>query len=69
MLAIASGKPPAPRPSSKRPPLCTSSDAAAFAITAGARSGRLATSVNMRMRFVSASSIGISDHVSRKWCW
>src|SRR3954453_17147856 len=40
--AIWCGKPPAPRPSSKRPPLRTSREAAVFAITAGGRSGRVA---------------------------
>jgi hypothetical protein len=59
--AITAWKPPAPRPRSKRPPLSTSSDAAAFAITAGGRSGRFATSVKNEMRFVSASSVAISD--------
>src|SRR2546426_8664557 len=38
--AIPSWKAPPPRPSSKRPPLSASSDAAAFAISAGGRSGR-----------------------------
>src|SRR4051812_35248261 len=66
---MTSGMPPAPRPSSKRPPLSTSSDAAALAIMAGPRSGRFATSVKNEMRSVSAISVGISDHVSRKWRW
>jgi hypothetical protein len=68
-FAISSARPPAPRPSSKRPPLSTSSDAAAFAITAGGRSGRFATSVKNEMRSVSATSAGISDQVSRKRRW
>jgi hypothetical protein len=37
-----------------------------LAITAGGRNGRLATSVKNVIRFVSASSVGISDHVSKK---
>jgi hypothetical protein len=57
------------RPSSKRPPLRTSSVAAAFANTAGGRSDRLATSVKNEIRFVSARSVAISDHVSKKRCW
>ena len=40
-----------------------------FAITAGGRSGRLATSVKNETRFVSASNVCISDHVSRKRRW
>jgi hypothetical protein len=47
----------------------TSSDAAAFAITAGGRSGRFATSVKNEMRFVSVSSAAVSDQVSRKRRW
>src|SRR5438105_4941726 len=58
MLAAMFGNAPAPRPSSKRPPLSTSSEAAALAMTAGGRSGRLATSVNSAIRVVSASSVG-----------
>src|SRR5712692_1816699 len=44
MASIASQKAPAPIPSSKRPPERTSSDAASFAIMAGTRIGKLATS-------------------------
>jgi hypothetical protein len=40
-----------------------------LAITAGGRSGRLAPSVKNEIRFVSASNVGISDQVSKKWCW
>jgi hypothetical protein len=60
---------PAPSPSSKRPPLRTSSDAAVFAITAGGRSGRFATSVKKEMRFVSASRVATSANVSMKRLW
>src|SRR3954462_662470 len=66
---MTSGNPPAPRPSSKRPPLSTSSDAAAFAMTAGSRSGRFATAGKNETRSVWESSIGSSAHVSRKWRW
>ena len=52
MALIASQNPPAPSPSSKRPPLSTSIDAAALARTAGGRMGRLATSGNNVMRCV-----------------
>ena len=57
MVAMASQKPPAPRPSSKRPPLSRSMEAAALASTAGGRRGRLATSGNSRIRDVRAASV------------
>jgi hypothetical protein len=47
---------PAPTPSSTRPPLSTSSEAAAFASTAGWRSGRLSTSGSSVIRSVRAAT-------------
>ena len=67
--AMASQKPPAPRPSSKRPPLSKSIVAAAFAMTAGGRRGRLATSGKILNVAVDAAIIAISDHVSTNLRW
>ena len=50
------------------PPLNTSSDAAALAITTQTSRGS-PTSVKNETRFVSAISAGINDHVSKKWLW
>ena len=65
IASIASQKEPAPRPSSKRPPESTSSEAACLAIIDGPRRGRLATSGKKRTRSVRASRSTISAHVSR----
>lgn len=67
--SMASQKPPAPRPSSKRPPLSRSIVAAAFAMTAGGRSGKLATSGKILKVVVDAAIIAISDQVSAKLRW
>jgi hypothetical protein len=69
MAAIASQNPPAPSPSSNRPPERRSSEAAALAIIAGSRSGRFATSGKTRIHSVSASRLAISIQVSRKRRW
>ena len=69
MAAIASQNAPAPSPSSKRPPLRTSIEAAAFAITAGGRSGRFATSGTSPMRSVRPARYASSAQVSRKRRW
>ena len=54
--ATPSQKAPAPSPSSTRPPLSTSSDAADLATTAGWRSGRLSTSGSSVTRSVRAAA-------------
>lgn len=69
MAPIPSQKAPAPRPSSKRPPESTSSEAACLAIMAGPRSGRFATSGKKRIRSVRASRSARSAQVSRKRTW
>src|SRR5213592_2346801 len=69
IVATRSHEAPAPSPSSNRPPLIESSDIAAFAIIAGGRSGRFATSGKIVIRSVRASRSAISIHVSRKRRW
>ena len=61
---IASQNAPEPSPSSNRPPESTSSVAACFAIMAGLRSGRFATSGKKRTRSVRAIRSAINAHVS-----
>ena len=56
IACAASRNPPPPSPASKRPPLSRSSVAAAFANTAGGRSGRLPTSWKTRIRSVERGS-------------
>jgi hypothetical protein len=56
IASIASQKPPAPIPSSIRPPLSRSRLAAARASTAGGRSGRLSTLPLRWMRSVRAAA-------------
>ena len=56
MASIASQNAPAPMPSSNRPPLSRSSEAAARASTAGWRSGRLSTLPLSRTRSVRAAT-------------
>jgi hypothetical protein len=65
IAATASPNAPAPSPSSNRPPDNTSKLAAAFAITAGGRNGRFATSEKTVIRSVLARTVAISIHVSR----
>jgi hypothetical protein len=69
IAAIASQNAPAPRPSSTRPALSTSRDAAALASIAGGRSGRLATS-GARVMFVVWPATKLSSvHASRNRRW
>ena len=56
--STASQNAPAPIPSSTRPSLSRSSEAADFATTDGRRSGRLRTSGTRRIRSVVAASVG-----------
>ena len=65
MPATAFQKFPAPSPSSNRPPLITSIDAAALAIIGGSRIARLVTSGKNRSRSVLASRSAMSEYVSR----
>ncbi len=65
MPAMASWNPPAPRPSSNRPPVSTSMLAACLASMAGGLSARLATFGKKRTRRVAAASQVISVRVSR----
>ena len=51
-----------------RPPVITSSEAAALASTAGGRRGRLVTSGKKAIRRVCTASAPISVQVSKKWC-
>ncbi len=64
--AIRSVNPPAPSPSSNRPPLSTSMLAACLASMAGGRNGRLATFGNRWTRLVRLASQVIRLNVSRK---
>lgn len=65
MAAMPSQNAPEPSPSSTRPPLRMSRDAAALASTAGGRSGRFTTSGNSRTRSVRPASVDSSVQVSR----
>ncbi len=69
MASIASQKPPAPRPSSNRPPESRSRLAAARASTAGGRNGRLVTFAARWMRSVRAATHVRSVDVSWNRGW
>ena len=66
---IASELPPAPSPSSSRPPLSKSSDDAALASTAGGRRGTFKTSGKIVIREVRIAIAVSSVQVSRNRCW
>ena len=69
IASIASQKPPAPSPSSARPPLSRSSAAAARARTAGGRSGTLSTLGASLMRLVRAATKDSSVQASSSRGW
>jgi len=67
--SIASQKPPAPMPSSMRPPLSRSRLATERASTTGWRNERLSTLPAMWMRSVLAATQLMSVHVSWNAAW
>lgn len=69
IASIASQNAPAPRPSSTRPPLSKSRLAAARAITAGGRKGRLSTLGTTFTLFVRAATNESNVQVSRNRDW
>jgi len=69
IASIASQNPPAPMPSSIRPPLSRSSEATLRASTAGCRSGRFITFALSRIDVVRAATYDINVQVSRNRGW